>query len=449
MSDPRDTQQERTEVLLEAIRKAQTDFIVDADRRAVFDHLLTTLLDVTESEYGFIAELLTRADGEPYLKSRAITNIAWDETTRRFFDENAAAGLEFYNPRSLFGAVITTGKAVIANSPSTDARRGGLPPGHPPLRAFLGLPLYRSDKMIGVIGVANRPGGYDEAMGAFLAPLLATCTNLIEASRIDADRRATEDQMRALLENAPGFIVIVDREGVILSYNRAFAADMPAQARGKSVFDLISPDHAETLRGVLAEVFTSGRPGSYEAANRGKTSWYMVNAGPLQRDGQVTGAVLFVLDVTERKRLELEERRRTEEVLRLQREAMAALSTPILTVWDGVLAMPIVGVVDQARASQMLERLLREIGQARARYAILDLTGVETVDASTAGHLLGIARAASLLGSRCLISGISPAVAQEMALHGHGGADLAAFGTLKDALRHAVAQSAAGPRRPG
>ncbi|MEB3290516.1 MAG: PAS domain S-box protein [Leptolyngbya sp.] len=195
--------------MLTAISRAQTQFISLADRLTIFEGLLNTLLDITDSEYGFIGEVLFRADGSaymedslmkirgvPYLKTHSITNIAWDDITQRFYEENYEQGMEFTNMNTLFGAVIMTGQPVIANSPATDPRRGGVPSGHPPLLAFLGLPFYEGDRLMGMVGMANRPGGYSQEMVEALQPFLVTCSILVEGYRLDRQRRETEARLQ-------------------------------------------------------------------------------------------------------------------------------------------------------------------------------------------------------------------------------------------------------------
>lgn len=81
-------------------------------------------------------------------------------------DENIDEGIEFVNLKSLFGEVLVTGETLIANDPASDPRRGGLPPGHPALNAFMGMPIHRGDRLVGMIGIANRPGGYDTTKSA-------------------------------------------------------------------------------------------------------------------------------------------------------------------------------------------------------------------------------------------------------------------------------------------
>lgn len=194
--------------MLSAISHAQSQFITSANRLEIFEGLLNALLNLTDSAYGFIGEVHFRADGSatmddslmkirgvPYLKTHSITNIAWNEETQRYYEENFERGMEFTNMNSLFGAVLMTGKPVIANSPRTDSRRAGTPDGHPSLDAFLGIPFFRGSAMMGMVGVANRPGGYDESMVETLQPFLMTCSNLIEGYRLDRERRATAAQL--------------------------------------------------------------------------------------------------------------------------------------------------------------------------------------------------------------------------------------------------------------
>lgn len=108
--------------------------------------------------------------------------------------------------------------------------------------------------------------------------------------------------------------------------------------------------------------------------------------------------------------------RRIEEELRqrveAQQQAIESMSTPIIQVWDDIVTMPVVGLVDSMRAADMKNSLLETVARTRAKFAIVDLTGVDTVDTATADHLLKVMRAVGLLGARCVITGIQPSVAQ-------------------------------------
>ncbi|WP_096331923.1 STAS domain-containing protein [Nannocystis exedens] len=97
-----------------------------------------------------------------------------------------------------------------------------------------------------------------------------------------------------------------------------------------------------------------------------------------------------------------------------QRQTIEELSTPIIEVSQGVLALPILGSVDEARAGEMMHKLLEQIAHSKAQFAILDLTGVQSVDIATAEHLARIMKAAGLLGALGILSGVSPAVADAL-----------------------------------
>lgn len=182
----------KSEELLLSINRAQSDFIADVSTKALFDRLLSDLLSVTESEYGFIGEVLYNDKGDPDLKIHAITNIDCNDKTEEFYEHNTPQGLTFSNLHTLFGTVLTTGNPVIANSPATDPRAGGIPEGHPPLNAFLGIPFSIGEALIGMVGIANRPDGYDKDIIEFLSPFLMTCARIFESLRQEQKRIKAE-----------------------------------------------------------------------------------------------------------------------------------------------------------------------------------------------------------------------------------------------------------------
>ena len=190
----------RSNRLLNAISRAQSRFISAVNPGELFNELLDNLLLITDSEYGFIGEIFHNTDGTPYLKTHAITNVAWDVETQKSYEEHARTGFEFRNLKSLYGAVIVTGKMLISNNPGTDPRRGGVPHGHPPINAFMGLPFYCGEEMVGMVGIANRPAGYDEELAEYLQPLIATCGNIIAAHRNATLREKAEAKIKEYAE---------------------------------------------------------------------------------------------------------------------------------------------------------------------------------------------------------------------------------------------------------
>jgi rsbT co-antagonist protein RsbR len=143
------------------------------------------------------------------------------------------------------------------------------------------------------------------------------------------------------------------------------------------------------------------------------------------------------------KRLEDEnaERRRAEREAHDRLALIESLSAPILHVWDRVLALPVLGSLSAERAAALMERLLTEIQRTRSAWAILDVTGVDIIDTHTANHLLRVARAVELLGARCIITGIQPAVAQTMVALEASFSSIVTRATLRDGLKYCM-----GPR---
>ncbi len=209
VTDQRRAEQElhKARQMAETIARAQLQFIVQKDRHQSFDGLLNDILALADSEYGFIGEVLYNAQGQPYMKTFAITNIAWDDATRAFYATHAPKGMAFTKQHSLFGAVLLTGEPVIANDPAHDPRRGGLPQGHPALDAFLGVPVYHGQEMVGMFGISNRPGGYDQSVIDYLRPLTATIGQLVSAARSQIRQQETELRLNSISNNLPNSMV--------------------------------------------------------------------------------------------------------------------------------------------------------------------------------------------------------------------------------------------------
>lgn len=256
-------------LLLTAITRAQSQFVLSRDARTVFDGMLEALLNLTASEYGFIGEVFHDDDGSPFLKTHAITNIAWNEETQQLYDENIEQGLEFRNLNTLFGSVITTGSVVIANDPANDRRRGGVPKGHPPLNTFLGLPFYHRDTLIGMVGIANREEGYEQDLADALQPFLTTCTNIILGLRarssqetIERTLRESEARGRAILNTAVDAIITIDHAGRIESCNRAASQIFgygTNELVSMNVKELMPMGHSEKHDGYIRNYMRSGR----------------------------------------------------------------------------------------------------------------------------------------------------------------------------------------------
>ncbi|HEX9066266.1 MAG TPA: STAS domain-containing protein [Streptosporangiaceae bacterium] len=126
-----------------------------------------------------------------------------------------------------------------------------------------------------------------------------------------------------------------------------------------------------------------------------------------------------------------------EQIIAEQAEAMLELSTPVVRLWDGIIAVPLVGTLDSARTQLVMERLLDALVTTGAEQAVIDITGVPTVDTEVAQHLLKTVMAARLLGAQCTICGIRPQIAHTIVSLGIEFGDIATKASLADALAHA------------
>jgi len=127
-----------------------------------------------------------------------------------------------------------------------------------------------------------------------------------------------------------------------------------------------------------------------------------------------------------------------EQIIERQREEMLELSTPVVELWDRVLTLPLIGTLDSARAQEVMENLLQTILERQAEVVIVDITGVGTVDTQVAQHLLRAAAAVRLMGAECIISGISPMIAQTMVQLGIDVGTVSTRSSIRTALADAL-----------
>ncbi len=147
--------------------------------------------------------------------------------------------------------------------------------------------------------------------------------------------------------------------------------------------------------------------------------------------GNIIGGLEYILDITNR----VQQERKLQE----QSRTIMEISTPVIKLWDRVIILPVVGVVDSLRAQQMMHTMLKKITETLAKVIILDIAGVATVDTAVANHLIKIAKATRLMGCRCIVSGISPAVAETLVQLGIELGDVTTNSNLQDSLADAFA----------
>ncbi|MEU7756766.1 STAS domain-containing protein [Micromonospora sp. NPDC049171] len=206
----------------------------------------------------------------------------------------------------------------------------------------------------------------------------------------------------------------------------------------------LSTDNAAELRAALTEL-SRGRARQGFSATETTVSIFALKdvlAELVQEAGGVNALhdyVAFSKLVDEMGLFTFESFVRTRESLIAdQAEQLLELSTPVVKLWEGVVAVPLVGTLDSARAQVVMERLLQTLVDTGSPYAIIDITGVPAVDTQVAQHILKTVVAARLMGADCIISGIRPQIAQTIVALGIEFGDIATKASLADALRHVL-----------
>lgn len=184
----------------------------------------------------------------------------------------------------------------------------------------------------------------------------------------------------------------------------------------KTAIAFYAPESVPVITAAVTACLEEGKAYNLELqllTATGRRLWVRAAGQPVLEDGQVVRLIGAFQDINDFKRREIELQEKLT-IIEEQRSAIHALSAPIIQVWDGVLALPVVGTLDEERAEELTCRMLDAVVAHRARYAILDLTGVETVDEKTAVHLGKIIRAIQLLGAQSIVTGIRPAMARTL-----------------------------------
>lgn len=188
-------QLEETTMKLDIINKSLQRFIDRKSVNKIFLEMLEAITYISKSKYCFIGEVLENSNLK-YLRSFALTDISWDDESKKMFNDGMESGIEFHNLDSLFGEVIKSSGTIISNDTSTDPRAGKLPKGHPPLKNFLGIPIKYGDELVGVIGIANREDGYTNEEVKSLEPFTKTASIIINAHREIKKKSLYEQELK-------------------------------------------------------------------------------------------------------------------------------------------------------------------------------------------------------------------------------------------------------------
>lgn len=318
--------------LLNAIGTLQSRFIGSVPMNTLLKEILESFLSLTGSEYGFLGESFQTSDGMPYFKVQVMSDSVWSAVTRDFYARNAPIGLEFYNLDGIFGTILKSETPIVFNDFSAHAARYALPEGHPPISAFVGLPMSNAGEALGFIGLANRPQGYDAELLDFLKPLLAVCGSLIGANRASQWRQGAESELRRqamVFNNISDAVILTDHEGIVLDCNPAAISILGTSKKrllGVPFDFALSPgdDTAHQVRTAIAAVDQEGGWNGMLSVERGDGAQgiWDTNVLPLHDDAHGSSALVwFNHDITERRAAQMKLAKRT-----LELNAIADLS---------------------------------------------------------------------------------------------------------------------------
>ena len=273
-------------------------------RQWIFERMLDGLLQLTESEYGFVGKVVEEK-GVKFLRTFSITDIAWNDETSALYNSE---GMELRNLKTLWGAVITQDGVVISNDPANDPRSGGVPHGHPPMNCFLGLPIKFAGEVIAVLGVANKDGGYKNEDVDEISTFINACGLVIWAEELkQSNEWAKEDYMR-LFAAAPQMAVYglySEENHTLTDCNELFCQKMgysKAEILSLPVEELLTPDSLHEAKEDIS--LGDAWKGSYEVPRNWIKSdgTILITIGsvvPVIRNGITIGVQGTFRDVTE------------------------------------------------------------------------------------------------------------------------------------------------------
>jgi len=319
------------------------------------------------------------------------------------------------------------------------------------------------------------------SLEAEILALHAQLTELrAERDELHAELQCTREALRAeqqqairLLLSLPAAIGYLRGHDMIIEFANARYLELTGvrDAVGKPLLEVLPELEAQGFGDLVRRVYQTGEPyvgleaPGPKLQNEGAEpvdGWYDVVYQPVRGpSGDIEGVLAQVTDVTDRvmaqqklERLSAERSELQEELIRTQQAALRELATPLVPLADGVIAMPLVGTIDPERADQILEVLLRGVDEQGARVALIDVTGVRTMDEQVAAALIRAARAAQLLGAEVVLTGLGPDVAHTLVSLGIDFGGITTLRSLQAGITHALRQGgrrerADQPRQPG
>ncbi len=271
--------------------------------------------------------------------------------------------------------------------------------------------------------------------------------------QVERALHVSEERFRLLVTHLPVAVFQTDAEGMATFLNERWckiAGLKEEEALGPGWMKALHPEDRERVGEAWYETTKKGRFFHMECRFQKpseETQWIAASAVPLRDEtGRVVAYFGTLIDINDRKHAEelLRESLTQKAIIEAQGARLAELSTPLIPLSDDIMVMPLVGELDAARMAQVLESLLGGISQNRARFAILDITGVVNVDTAVANGLISAAKAVRLLGAQMMLTGIRPEVAQTLVGLGAELSGIVTSGNLQAGIAYALTSTQKG-----
>ncbi len=285
--------QDRLESLVN-ISQHQTE-----NMQELLDYTLEEAIRLTKSRIGYI-----------YLYSeekQEFTLNTWSRDVMKQCSVNEPQRIYNLDKTGIWGEAVRQRKPImIQDFHAPHALKRGYPEGHAPLHNFLTVPVFRGDRIVAVIGAANKTGNYDQSDISQLTLLMEAVWRMAERKQIESALKESEAVLRSFMNAITESALLLDREGRILTANETVARRLEStlpELMGRSAYDLLPPDVGRTRKTRIDEVFRSGKPARFEDERHGRiidNSMYPV----FDPEGKVAAVAIIGFDITEQKRAE-------------------------------------------------------------------------------------------------------------------------------------------------